>query len=168
MLLKITGEISPDSPTQKIRYEVVSELKKVSHDEDFPMLSLDKTKSVEAHADCLGDKEGLLSWKLDGLTVVLTYNDGELKKAVTRGNGVIGELVTNNAKMFKNLPLNVLPVIYGTIIPATAAFPVYTGSRHKVKTLYLFSRPQIMKHIYNCRSNFFSVIVNGGNLRFKK
>lgn len=100
-----TGVVLAGSPTVNVGYEVVSELPKEEH--DSPMLSLDKTKSVEALADWLGDKEGLLSWKLDGLTVVLTYENGELKKAVTRGNGVIGELVTNNAKMFKNLPLKI-------------------------------------------------------------
>ena len=100
-----TGVVLAGSPTVNVGYEVVSELPKEKH--DSPMLSLDKTKSVEALADWLGDKEGLLSWKLDGLTVVLTYEGGELKKAVTRGNGIIGELVTNNAKMFKNLPLKI-------------------------------------------------------------
>lgn len=100
-----TGVVLAGSPTVNVGYEVVSELPKEKH--DFPMLSLDKTKSVETLADWLGDKEGLLSWKLDGLTVVLTYEGGELKKAVTRGNGIIGELVTNNAKMFKNLPLKI-------------------------------------------------------------
>lgn len=100
-----TGVVLAGSPTVNVGYEVVSELPKEKH--DSPMLSLDKTKSVEALADWLGDKEGLLSWKLDGLTVVLTYEGGELKKAVTRGTGIIGELVTNNAKMFKNLPLKI-------------------------------------------------------------
>lgn len=100
-----TGVVLAGSPTVNVGYEVVSELPKEKH--DSPMLSLDKTKSVEVLADWLGDKEGLLSWKLDGLTVVLTYENGELKKAVTRGNGIIGELVTNNAKMFKNLPLKI-------------------------------------------------------------
>ena len=100
-----TGVVLAGIPTVNVGYEVVSELPKEEH--DSPMLSLDKTKSVEALADWLGDKEGLLSWKLDGLTVVLTYENGELKKAVTRGNGVVGELVTNNAKMFKNLPLKI-------------------------------------------------------------
>ena len=100
-----TGVVLAGSPTVNVGYEVVSELPKEEH--DSPMLSRDKTKSVEALADWLGDKEGLLSWKLDGLTVVLTYNDGELKKAVTRGSGLVGELITNNAKMIKNLPLKI-------------------------------------------------------------
>lgn len=71
------------------------------------MLSLDKTKSPEALRDWLGEREGLLSWKMDGLTVVLTYRDGILQKAVTRGNGVVGEVITNNARVFKNLPAKI-------------------------------------------------------------
>ncbi len=104
-LEKETGTVLAGSPTVKVGFEVISELPKETH--STPMLSLDKTKSVEALADWLSDKEGVLSWKLDGLTVVLSYADGELKKAVTRGNGVVGELVTNNAKMFVNLPLQI-------------------------------------------------------------
>lgn len=101
-LEKETGIILKDSPTQNVGYEVVSKLEKERH--ATPMLSLDKTKSVEALADFLGDKEGILSWKMDGLTVVLTYRDGKLVKAVTRGNGEIGEVVTNNANQFINVP----------------------------------------------------------------
>ncbi len=101
-LEKETGLVLSGSPTVKVGYEVISELPKEAH--PSPMLSLDKTKSVEALADWLGDKEGVLSWKLDGLTVVLTYRNGELVKAVTRGNGEIGEVITNNAKVFVNLP----------------------------------------------------------------
>ena len=97
-----TGITLADSPTIHVGYEVVSELKKEVH--NTPMLSLDKTKDVEALAAWLGDQEGLLSWKMDGLTVVLTYRDGELQKAVTRGNGEIGEVITNNARTFRNIP----------------------------------------------------------------
>lgn len=104
-LEKETNTVLSGSPTVKVGYEVISELPKEEH--ETPMLSLDKTKSVEALADWLGDKEGLLSWKLDGLTIVLTYRNGELYKAVTRGNGIVGELVTNNARMFSNLPLKI-------------------------------------------------------------
>lgn len=104
-LEKETGTVLAGSPTVKVGFEVISELPKETH--ATPMLSLDKTKSVEALADWLGDKKGVLSWKLDGLTIVLSYADGELKKAVTRGNGVVGELVTNNARMFVNLPLQI-------------------------------------------------------------
>lgn len=104
-LEKETNTVLSGSPTVKVGYEVISELPKEEH--ETPMLSLDKTKSVEALADWLGDKEGLLSWKLDGLTIVLTYRNGGLYKAVTRGNGIVGELVTNNARMFSNLPLKI-------------------------------------------------------------
>ncbi len=97
-----TGTILANSPTQRAGYEVVSDLPKFRH--DAPMLSLDKTKDAGALADWLGDMEGMLSWKMDGLTVVLTYRNGELFRAVTRGNGEVGEVVTNNAKTFVNLP----------------------------------------------------------------
>lgn len=100
-----TGVILSGSPTQKVGYEVLSELPKEAH--PSPMLSLDKTKEVEQLASWLGDQEGLLSWKMDGLTVVLTYDNGELVKAVTRGNGQVGEVITNNAKVFKNIPLTI-------------------------------------------------------------
>lgn len=97
-----TGVIMANSPTQKVGYEVLSDLPKETH--PSRMLSLDKTKDREALAAWLGDKEGILSWKLDGLTIVLTYTGGELTKAVTRGNGTVGEVITNNAKVFKNVP----------------------------------------------------------------
>ncbi len=100
-----TGIVMSQSPTQNVGYEVLSELEKETH--ESPMLSLDKTKSPEALRDWLGEKEGLLSWKMDGLTVVLTYRDGVLQKAVTRGNGVVGEVITNNARVFKNLPAKI-------------------------------------------------------------
>lgn len=101
-LEKETGIVLANSPTQNVGYEVVSELEKRQH--ETPMLSLDKTKSLDDLVSFLQGKEGVLSWKLDGLTVVLTYNNGVLENAVTRGNGTIGELVTNNAKQFKNIP----------------------------------------------------------------
>lgn len=100
-----TGIVMAGSPTRRAGYEILSELPKERH--EFPMLSLDKTKEVEALKSWLGNQEGLLSWKLDGLTIVLTYNNGNLVKAVTRGNGEIGEVITNNAKVFKNLPLSI-------------------------------------------------------------
>lgn len=100
-----TGLVLSNSPTVNVGYEVISELPKEAH--PSPMLSLDKTKDVSALADWLIDKDGVLSWKMDGLTVVLTYTDGELKKAVTRGNGEIGEVITNNALVFANLPRKV-------------------------------------------------------------
>ena len=100
-----TGTVFSNSPTLRVGYEAVNDLPKEAHEE--PMLSLDKTKSRQELKDWLGDKEGLLSWKLDGLTIVLTYNGGELVKAVTRGNGEIGEVITPNAKTFINLPLRI-------------------------------------------------------------
>lgn len=100
-----TGIVLPGSPTIRAGYEVLSELPKERH--EAPMLSLDKTKDIEALKDWLGNQEGLLSWKMDGLTIVLTYQDGELVKAVTRGNGEVGEVITNNAKVFKNVPLKI-------------------------------------------------------------
>ncbi len=93
------------SPTVNVGYEVLSELPKERHEK--PMLSLDKTKEVERLQEFLGGQKARLSWKLDGLTIVLTYQNGELQKAVTRGNGEVGEVITNNAKVFKNLPLKI-------------------------------------------------------------
>lgn len=104
-LEKKTGFVMANSPTINVGYEVLSELPKERH--DFPMLSLDKTKEVNVLADFLGGHKGVISWKLDGLTVVLTYLDGKLNKAVTRGNGEVGEVITNNAKVFQNIPLSI-------------------------------------------------------------
>ena len=97
-----TGTVLSSSPTVNIGYEAVDELPKERH--ESPMLSLDKTKDREALKDWLKDMDGLLSWKLDGLTIVLTYNEGKLVKAVTRGNGEVGEVITGNARTFVNLP----------------------------------------------------------------
>ena len=94
-----------NSPTVNVGYEVLSELPKERHEK--PMLSLDKTKEVSRLQEFLGDKKARISWKLDGLTIVLTYRDGVLFKAVTRGNGEVGEVITNNAKVFQNLPLRI-------------------------------------------------------------
>ena len=104
-LEKETGIVMAQSPTVNVGYEVVSSLPKEPH--PSPMLSLDKTKDVEELQRWLGDKEGRLSWKLDGLTVVLTYEDGRLTKAVTRGDGVIGEVITANARTFINIPISI-------------------------------------------------------------
>ena len=104
-LEKTTGVIFSDSPTQNVGYEVLSELPKEAHPQK--MLSLDKTKDVDVLSSFVGDHEALMSWKLDGLTVVLTYRGGSLDKAVTRGNGEIGEVITNNARVFANIPLNI-------------------------------------------------------------
>ena len=100
-----TGVVMAGSPTQKVGYEILSELPKEAH--EAPMLSLDKTKEVRVLQEWLGDQEALLSWKIDGLTIVLTYEGGELVKAVTRGNGEIGEVITNNARVFANVPLRI-------------------------------------------------------------
>lgn len=104
-LEKETGIILAGSPTQRVGYEVLSELPKETH--AAPMLSLDKTKSVDTLASWLDGQNGLLSWKMDGLTIVLTYENGTLQKAVTRGNGQVGEVITNNARTFTNIPLSV-------------------------------------------------------------
>ncbi len=93
------------SPTVNVGYEVLSELPKERHER--PMLSLDKTKDLEELREFIGQKKALMSWKLDGLTIVLTYRDGKLFKAVTRGNGEVGEVITNNAKVFQNVPLQI-------------------------------------------------------------
>ncbi len=104
-LEKITGVILANSPTVQVGYEAVEELPKERHER--PMLSLAKTKSREELQDWLNGKEGVLSWKLDGLTIVLTYVEGKLVKAVTRGNGEVGEVITNNARVFQNVPLSI-------------------------------------------------------------
>lgn len=109
-----TGLILSNSPTLQVGYEAVSSLPKEVHQR--PMLSLDKTKDREALAEWLGDQTGILSWKLDGLTIVLTYQDGALVKAVTRGNGEVGEVITNNARVFANLPLTLSQSLPGTLI----------------------------------------------------
>ncbi len=100
-----TGMVLAGSPTARVGYEVLSALPKETH--PSPMLSLDKTKETDQLVSWLGSKEGLLSWKMDGLTIVLAYEDGKLVKAVTRGNGQVGEVITNNAKVFKNIPLEI-------------------------------------------------------------
>ena len=104
-LEKETGTVLTNSPTVRVGYEAVNELPKEEH--PSPMLSLDKTKDREVLRSFIGEHRCLLSWKLDGLTIVLTYENGELVKAVTRGNGIVGEVITNNAKVFKNIPLRI-------------------------------------------------------------
>lgn len=99
------GITMSNSPTVNVGFEAVDELPKEKH--ESPMLSLDKTKDVEALKAFTGEQKAVLSWKLDGLTIVLTYRNGELYKAVTRGNGEVGEVITNNAKVFKNVPLKI-------------------------------------------------------------
>lgn len=104
-LEKETGIVLADSPTVNVGYEAVEQLPKEEHER--PMLSLDKTKERETLREFIGEHPTLLSWKLDGLTIVLTYENGELIKAVTRGNGIVGEVITNNARVFKNIPLKI-------------------------------------------------------------
>ena len=104
-LEKETGTVLANSPTVSVGYEAVDQLPKEEH--ESPMLSLDKTKDREVLREFIGEHKTLLSWKLDGLTIVLTYENGELAKAVTRGNGVVGEVVTNNARVFKNVPFKI-------------------------------------------------------------
>lgn len=100
-----TGTVLAGSPTVTVGYEAVDELPKERH--ESPMLSLDKTKDLEVLRGFVGDQNTLISWKLDGLTVVLTYRNGTLEKAVTRGNGEVGEVITNNARVFQNIPLTI-------------------------------------------------------------
>ena len=104
-LEKETGTVLANSPTANVGYEVLEQLPKEEH--ESPMLSLDKTKDREVLREFIGEHKTLLSWKLDGLTIVLTYEEGELVKAVTRGNGVVGEVITNNARVFQNIPLKI-------------------------------------------------------------
>lgn len=105
MLEKETNTVLSNSPTINVEPEIASSLKQIEH--PLPMLSLAKTKKIDELEEFLGDKEGLLSWKLDGLTIVLTYEDGTLVSGVTRGNGIIGEDVTDNVKRFHNIPLSI-------------------------------------------------------------
>ena len=100
-----TGLILSASPSRNVGYEILSELPKMNHER--PMLSLNKTKETSDLASFLGEKKGLLSWKMDGLTIVLRYSEGELVSALTRGNGTVGEVVTNNVKYFVNVPLKI-------------------------------------------------------------
>lgn len=125
-LEKETGIIMSGSPTQKVGYEVISALPKEAH--DHPMLSLDKTKDRDELAAWLGNHRGLLSWKLDGLTVVLRYENGALVKALTRGNGIIGEVITGNARTFINLPLSI--PFKGSIVLRGEAIITYEDFRN--------------------------------------
>lgn len=122
-LEKQLGVILTDSPTVQVGYEAVDELPKERH--ESAMLSLSKTKSREELVEWLNGKTGILSWKLDGLTIVLTYRDGALQKAVTRGNGEVGEVVTSNARAFKNLPLAI--PYQGEVILRGEAVITYSG-----------------------------------------
>lgn len=124
-LEKETDTVLADSPSIHVGYELLTSLEKEPH--SSPMLSLDKTKEVGQLEEWLGDQKGLLSWKLDGLTIVLTYQEGVLLKAVTRGNGEVGEVVTNNAKVFVNLPKKI--AYKGTLVIRGEAVIHYSDFR---------------------------------------
>lgn len=132
------GITSANSPTVNVGYEVLSELPKEQH--ESPMLSLDKTKELSGLQSFLGEQKALVSWKLDGLTIVLTYENGRLQKAVTRGNGEVGEVITNNAKTFKNIPL-VIPfqgrlVLRGEAVIGYKEFEEINDKIEDVETKY--------------------------------
>lgn len=129
---KETGIVLSNSPTVNVGYQVVSGLPKERH--PSPMLSLDKTKDIDQLKSWLGDKEGVLSWKLDGLTIVLTYEDGRLTKAVTRGDGVTGEVITNNARVFDNIPLTI-PYKASPVVVRGEAVISYDDFREINKTI---------------------------------
>lgn len=130
-LEKEEGVVLSNSPSINVGYEILSELPKERHAQ--PMLSLDKTKDVEQLKSWLGIQKGLLSWKLDGLTIVLTYENGKLVKAVTRGNGEIGEVITNNAKVFQNVPLEI--TYKGTLILRGEAVIKYSDFEEMNQTI---------------------------------
>lgn len=130
-LEKQEGVVLSNSPTINVGYEVLSELPKERHAQ--PMLSLDKTKDVQALKSWIGTQKGLLSWKLDGLTIVLSYENGKLVKAVTRGNGEVGEVITNNAKVFKNVPLEI--AYKGNLILRGEAVIKYSDFEEMNKTI---------------------------------
>lgn len=133
-LEKETGTVLSSSPTQHVGYEAVDRLPKERHEK--PMLSLDKTKDREALRAFIGERKTLVSWKLDGLTVVLTYEGGSLAKAVTRGNGIIGEVITPNARVFENIPLKI-PYKGELILRGKRSYPIRISRRstnHSART----------------------------------
>lgn len=127
-----TGTVLAGSPTISVGYETLSELPKEAH--ISPMLSLNKTKEVSELENFLGDQEGVLSLKLDGLSVIITYENGELKKALTRGNGEIGEVITNNAKVFENLPHKIS--FQGTLVIRGEALIKYSDFKKMNEELF--------------------------------
>ena len=130
-LEKETGIVLADSPTVNVGYEAVDALPKETH--ESPMLSLDKTKDREVLREFIGSHPTLLSWKMDGLTIVLTYENGELQKAVTRGNGVVGEVITNNARVFRNIPLKI--AYQGRLVLRGEAIITYTDFKRINETI---------------------------------
>ena len=169
-LEKKTGIILSDSVTQNVGYEVLSQLEKVEHDK--PMLSLDKTKSVEALQEWMGNQSAILSWKLDGLTIVLTYEGGELKQAVTRGNGFIGEDVTNNVRRFKNIPLRIpytgKLVIRGEAVIKYSDFEKFSGEYKNPRNLCSGSVRQLDPSVTENRNvNLFVFSLVSADVDFK-
>ena len=133
-----SGLVMAGSPTESVGYEPVEYLPKERH--ASPMLSLGKTKSREELKEWLGDRDGLLSWKEDGLTVVVTYDEGKLVKAVTRGNGEVGEVITPNARTFKNIPLVIpykgLLVVRGEAVISYSDFEKINSQEMAADQLY--------------------------------
>ena len=173
-LEKETGIVMAQSPTVNVGYEVVSSLPKEPH--PSPMLSLDKTKDVGELQRWLGDKEGRLSWKLDGLTVVLTYEDGVLSKAVTRGDGVIGEVITANARTFINIPVSIPEkgqvVVRGEAVISYSDFEKINtdGTYKNPRNLCSGSVRQLSSKITadrHVRLYAFSLASGGGDFRFR-
>ncbi|MGI6767084.1 MAG: NAD-dependent DNA ligase LigA [Lentihominibacter sp.] len=171
-LEKKTGITLAGSPTINVGYEVVSSLPKERH--PTPMLSLDKTKSVEDLKTWLGDREGLLSWKLDGLTVVLTYEGGRLTKAVTRGDGTVGEVITPNARAFENIPV-VIPhtgtvVVRGEAVISYPDFEKFAGEYKNPRNLCSGSVRQLNSQVTaerHVRFYAFTLAEGGDNARFR-
>jgi len=179
-LLKLeeeTGITISGSVTKKVGYEIISELQKEKH--SLRMLSLDKTKEVSKLKSFVEKNKGILSWKLDGLTIVLTYNNGKLEKAVTRGNGEIGEVITNNAKVFKNIPINI-PYKGNLIIRGEAVikYSDFNKINEKLEGQEQYKNPrnlcsgtvrQLNNEITAKRNvNFFAFqLVNSGEIDFK-
>lgn len=163
-LEKETGTVFAGSPTQKVGYEVLSELPKERHEK--PMLSLNKTKSVDDLKEWLGSQKGLLSWKMDGLTVVLTYENGTLIKAVTRGNGEIGEVITGNAKTFVNLPMSIpykgSLILRGEAVITYSDFKKLNDSIEEVEARYKNPRNLCSGSVRQLNSE----ITAGRNVRF--
>ncbi len=173
-LEKETGIVMAQSPTVNVGYEVVSNLPKEPH--PSPMLSLDKTKSVDDLRNWLGDKDGRLSWKLDGLTVVLTYEDGTLAKAVTRGDGVIGEVITANARTFINIPVSIPEkgqvVVRGEAVISYSDFEKINtdGTYKNPRNLCSGSVRQLSSKVTadrHVRFYAFSLASGGGDFRFR-
>lgn len=153
-LEKETGIILDNSPTQKVGAEISGTLPKVEH--SHPMLSLNKTKSVEELEKFIGDKTGILSWKLDGLTIVLTYMDGKLYRAVTRGNGSVGEDVTNNAEMFRNLPKKI-PFNGELVIRGEAVINYDNFLEINQNKLFIDIKNAVQKNIYSRSDNVIDI-----------